>query len=513
MYSRIAILVLAAAGLAQAGESASALYKKARKAEKTGNFTQAYLYASQAYAKSPENNELWAYSQALRRQGMTGLKLDLKPLASPDSASDFPGIGDDDLREARTLLPPPVLTGDDKTLDFDLQGDARELFEKVLPAYGVQVVFDSDYQPGPKTRFRAEGLAFFDALHALQAVTSSFAVAVNPRVALVAKDTDPKRREIEPTMNVVIPFPEPISPQDVQEAARAVQSTFDITKMGIDNARRLVLFRDRLSRLRPATALFEQLMRHRGQVAFDVDLLSVNKDSTLDYGLRLQGAWQLIPLVASAPLNMLPGSSGFGIKFADSLIVAGMTRNQTTALVSAQMLSLDGQPATIHIGDRYPVVTSQFVGEGAGGPGSFSPPPSINFEDLGVVLKVTPRVHNAGEVSFQLEAEYKSLTGEAANGIPVIGNRKFATTARMKFGQTAVLAGLVRDTISQSWSGLPIFSLVPLLRVNSKAREETTILLTIRPRLVSLPPTEFPSLPIWPGTETRPLTPVEAGSP
>jgi len=279
--------------------------------------------------------------------------------------------------------------------------------------------------------------------------------------------------------------------------------------MGIDNGRRLVMFRDRVSRLRPAMALFQQLMIHRGQVAFDVDLLSVNHASTLDIGLRLQGIWQILPFVSTVPLNMLPGLAGFGLKFADALLVAGMTRNQTSVLISSQLLSLDGQAATLHLGDRYPVITSGFYGEGAGDPGSYRPPPTVNFEDLGVVLKVTPRVHNAAEVSFQLEAEFKNLTGEAENGIPVIATRKFATTSRMKFGETAILAGLVRETISQSWSGLPILSLVPALRVNNRSSEKTQLLLTIRPRLVSLPPTETPAASVWPGTETRPVTPVE----
>jgi len=506
--SRAALLLIAVAAASVADESASSLYRKARKAEKTGKFTEAYLYASQAFAKDPTNDELWAFSQALRRQGLGGLNLTLTPLPPP-AAPDFPGISEQDLEEARTLLPPPLLKGNPGRRGFDVEGDAKELFEKILPAYGVQVVFDGDYQAGPKTRFRAEGLTFFEALRALEAVTSSFAVAVSERVALVAKDTDPKRRETKPAMSIVIPFPEPLAAQDVQEAARAVQSAFDITKMGIDNARRLVLFRDRVSRLRPAAALFQQLMVHRGQVVLDVELLSVNKESALDYGLRLQSAWRLAPFNASAALSALPGLGGFGLQFADSLIVAGMTRNQTASLVSAQIRSLDGQAASIHIGDRYPVLTSQFVGEGAGEAGTFRPPPSVNFEELGVVIKVTPRIHNAEEVSFQMEAEYKALTGQAANGIPVIGNRRFATTARMRFGQTAVLAGLVRDTISQSWSGLPILSLAPFLRMNARSREETTILLTLRPRLVSLPPTEFTPVPVWPGTETRPLTPVD----
>lgn len=494
-------------------ESAASLYKQARKAAKKGDFTRAYVLASQAVALAPEKDEYWAYSQAIRRQGMTGMKLDLKPLEPPPDEPAFPGITEDDLREARTLLPPPILKGRPGRKSFDIEGNFKQLFEQVLPAYGVEVVFDGDYQEGRKIRFRVADLDFFESLRALESVTGSFAVAVNERVALVAKDNDPKRREIEPTMTVVIPYPEPLSPQDVQEAARAVQSTFDLTKMGIDNGRRLVLFRDRVSRIRPAIALFEQLMRHRGQVSFDIELLAVNRDSSMEAGAKLQSAWNVLPLAASAPLNILPGISGFALQFTDSLLVAGMTYNQTTSLTRAQMVSLDGQPASIHLGDRYPILTSGFYGSGSDDPNTFRPPPTVNFEDLGIVLKVTPRIHNAAEVSFQLEAEFKSLSGETTNGIPIISNRKFATTSRMKFGQTAIIAGFVGETISQSWSGIPVLSLIPALRMNTRSNQRAQLLLTVRPSLLSLPPTEFPSAAVWPGTETRPLTPIEIAAP
>ncbi len=502
-------MIFASAGLLVAEESAASLYRKARKAEKAGDFTQAYILSSQAVARAPNQAEYWAYSDSMRRPGMAGLKLGLQPMAEEAQQDPLPAITDDDIREARTLLPPPILKGKAGRKSFDVEGNFKQIFEKVLPAYGVEVVFDSDYVEGRTTRFRVEDLNFGEALRALESVTGSFAVAVNPRVALVAKDTDPKRREIEPAMTILIPFPQPLSPQDVQEAARAVQSTFDITKMGIDNGRRIVMLRDRISRLRPAIALFEQLMVHRGQVAFEVELLSVNRHSTLDYGLRLQGAFNIVPLVASVALGTLPGLGGFGLQLGSSTLVAGMTYNQTSVLLSSQLLSLDGQAATLHVGDRYPVITSGFYGEGADSPGTYRPPPTVNFEDLGVVLKLTPRVHNAAEVSFQLEAEFQNLTGETQNGIPVISNRKFATAARMKFGETAVISGVVVDNISKSWSGLPILSLVPFLRINSRSEDRTQLLLTVRPRLVSLPPTETPTVPIWPGTETRPVTPVE----
>jgi type II secretory pathway component GspD/PulD (secretin) len=139
----------------------------------------------------------------------------------------------------------------------------------------------------------------------------------------------------------------------------------------------------------------------------------------------------------------------------------------------------------------------------------YTPPPTVNFEDLGIVLKVTPRVHGLDSVSLEIEAEFKTLTGEALNGIPVIANRKFTTRVRTTFEETAVIAGLVRETLSQSWSGIPLLVKVPALRNNDKSSDLTQILLTLRPRLVNLPPSEIPTVPVRAGSETRPLTPLD----
>ncbi len=70
--------------------------------------------------------------------------------------------------------------------------------------------------------------------------------------------------------------------------------------MGIDNQRRLVFFRDRISRLRPAIELFQQLMTYRGQVEVDVELLTVSESSTLSYGANLQTSFNLVSFGSNA---------------------------------------------------------------------------------------------------------------------------------------------------------------------------------------------------------------------
>jgi type II secretory pathway component GspD/PulD (secretin) len=104
--------------------------------------------------------------------------------------------------------------------------------------------------------------------------------------------------------------------------------------------------------------------------------------------------------------------------------------------------------------------------------------------------------------------EFKLLAGTSLNGIPVISNRKLQSRVRMKFGETAVVAGLTGGASRKSMSGLPGLIALPPFRTNDRSEESADLLVTIRPRLTALPASESVSRPIWAGTETRPLTPL-----
>ncbi len=87
---------------------------------------------------------------------------------------------------------------------------------------------------------------------------------------------------------------------------------------------------------------------------------------------------------------------------------------------------LDGQAATLHVGSRYPIITNTYVGNTAGSVGTvYTPPPTVNYEDLGLVLKVTPSLHDGGEMTLDLDTEFKVLGAQTSSGIPIIANRKY----------------------------------------------------------------------------------------
>jgi hypothetical protein len=511
-------------------ETARSLARKARQAEEAGELAAASGYYAQAAALDPSSRRYWLQSVALRRKALAAAPSLPAALAGSGSAqreappSDFLGrITEADLEEAVRLAPPPELEGSPAKKSFELRGNARELWERAAGVYGLKAVFDPEYPPGPAASLRIESAGFREALRILSAATGSFLVPLGPRLLFVAKDTPQKRQEFEPAMAVVIPIPEPVSVQETQEMARAIQQAMEIPRLVIDSQKRMVLIRDRVSRVRPAQLLFEQMMRRLAEVAVEVEFIEITENSSLSYGLRLPGSsplallgkfWNVTGEVAKnvAYAAFGGGATLIGLGLADAELFASMTRSSSALLLKSELRSVHGQPAALHVGDKFPIMTVGYFGRVEGQGRVYTPPPAFNFEDLGLVVKVTPYVHGASEVTLEVETEFKVLAGQSLNGIPVISNRKFQGTTRLRTGEWAILAGLVRSEEVRALAGLAGLSQIPLLgpllRQNSRERQSSQVLIVLKPHLVSLPPSETVTVPLWTGTETRPLLPM-----
>jgi type II secretory pathway component GspD/PulD (secretin) len=283
----------------------------------------------------------------------------------------------------------------------------------------------------------------------------------------------------------------------------------------VDTQRKLILIRDRVSKIRLAQKLFEDLMRPRAQASVEVEILTTDLSSSLSYGLSPQTAFPLVNFpVKPNLLNAIPsgftnflgfggGASMFGLGVTSARLFATVAKSSASTLLRAEIVSADGQPATLHIGDKYPLVSNTYIGNTSGGGKVFTPPPSFTFEDLGLVLKVTPHVHGSDDISLDVDAEFKLLGAAAVDGIPVISSKKYESKVRLMAGEWAVLAGLMTASEARTISGIPGLSAIPLLRNNTVTRDHGETVIVLKPHIVIPPPTELPTSRAWSGTETR----------
>jgi hypothetical protein len=155
----------------------------------------------------------------------------------------------------------------------------------------------------------------------------------------------------------------------------------------------------------------------------------------------------------------------------------------------------------------------------AAGASPLSAYPGVTYEDVGLKIKATPRLHGDGEVSLQLKIEMKSLASKSVNGIPVIANRSIEQTVRVKESQTSILAGILDDQSTRTLTGWPYISNIPglgrFLSNTAKTAQDTELMIVVTPRLVREAPRQTRMLyaghgatgPGGFGLFGRPLTP------
>jgi general secretion pathway protein D len=520
-------LLLALPLMAWGATSASQLFSQGQVAEKAGDIERAYSLYSQASATKPNNKTYRAKVESLRPivgimqtskmlLAGTGSSDGPEPAATADS--EFEGVlTDRDLDAARRPLPPVQVAALKELKDFDIHGDGKALVEQVVKAYGLTVVFDQAYQPSKDTRLQITGADFRNAMHALEAATGTFFVPVSTKALFAANDTTAKRTEFDRDAAIVLPIPDPLTVQEVQEILTAVRGTLDITRMVVDSGRRLVLIRDRASKLRVAQQLFHDLSRPRAQVNIEVEVIVTDVSSSLQYGLDLPTEFSMVSLGHVAanlvqvinPASYLTFGGGrtlFGLSVTSGTLFGLLSKSNSTTLLQSQMLAMDGQAASLHVGDKYPIATNLYLGNTSGSGQVYTPPPTFSFEDLGLSLKATPHVHGKDEVSMDLTVEFKLLGAAAYNGIPVIESTKYESKVRVREGEWAVLSGLTSVSEMRNITGFPGLTSIPMLHNRTVSKDKGDTLIILKPHLVKLPPTELPTDLYWVGTDSRPRT-------
>lgn len=521
------VCVLAVRGLAGAPPATPAptgeqLFRQAQKAEHDGEIVKAYLLYAEAAAADPTNIDYWSRAQALRPAASLMEPSPPKPQGLSSDKLDrtlFGSISEAEFEQARKPLPPPRLQAEAGRRDYDLQGDSKALWEQMAAMLHLRLLFDPDYKPTHAFHFELSEADYRAALHALEASTDSFLVPISPSLIFVANDTTQKRKDFEPTASVAIPFPETLDAKEIQEVATGIRGALDSPKLTVDQTRRLILIRDTVTKVRLAEKLLRDLLRPRPQVTVEVELLTADVSSSLNYGIASPTSFAISSFVQRANLiNYFPsgftnflafggGASLLGLGITNAQLFASVTKSTAESIFDGKVAAVEGLPASLHVGEKYPIVTNEYIGSTGSGGTVYTPPPTVNFEDLGLVLKVTPHIVSADEVALDVDAEFKLLGPTTSNGIPIVLSTQYQSKVEVKAGEWAVLSGLMTSQEAKSITGLPILSYIPLLRNNTITKDRGTTLIVLKPHVTLAPAREDSAWRAWAGSETR--MPVE----
>lgn len=231
------------------------------------------------------------------------------------------------------------------------------------------------------------------------------------------------------------------------------------------------------------------------QVRIDAVIAEVELNDALRYGTQfffksggLNGALASV-FNATNSFNgyFLAGSNASQVAL--DLLQAVSTVN---VLSSPELMVLDNQPARLEVGDLVPYLTQQAQS-------TINPQAaiinSVQYEQTGVILEVTPRVNSEGLVTLDIAQEVSNVNTSAATQLTTAGissptflQRDVQSRVVVQDGQTIGLAGLIQDSITRSNQGVPFLKDIPVLGAlfgqQSNARTRTELLVLITPHVI-----------------------------
>jgi type II secretory pathway component GspD/PulD (secretin) len=185
-----------------------------------------------------------------------------------------------------------------------------------------------------------------------------------------------------------------------------------------------------------------------------------------------------------------------------------LNSSDSRQLEELELRVADGEDGTLKVGEKYPIQTSSFSSlspalsnipglTGAGSSSALSSllsaasavpnVPQVEYQDLGLTLKATPRVMRNDEVSLSMDLKIDALSGTSNDGNPILDNQAYSGVVMLKKGESVVVVGDVDKSESLALSGLPGFSEVPGMNdVTDKnaQKSSSTLLIIMTPHVV-----------------------------
>ena len=180
-----------------------------------------------------------------------------------------------------------------------------------------------------------------------------------------------------------------------------------------------------------------------------------------------------------------------GLSFA-ALISAVENTAGSNILGTPMVVTLDNQEATINVGQNVPFITGSYASSGinpSSADGQIRPFTTVGRNDIGLTLKITPRINQGDAVRLEIDQTLSELAPSVAGAVDLVTNTRELTTAVIvEDGGILVLGGLIQDKIRESRQSVPVLGSLPLIgtlfRASGQTREKTNLMLFIRPTIL-----------------------------
>ena len=493
-------------------QATSLHYKQGERLLKEGRTDEAAAELQKAVSIDPSNEaaamelaKVLAAQAAARKARESALKEALKSTAEAASSSEI------------KLKPFPK----EPLAHFRITADSKKVFDALGKLAGLNVAFTSTFRPTPQFSVDLTDVTIEEALNIVALQTHTFWRPITSNTILVVPNDATNRRDYDVEQLKTIYLNNPLAAADRTAIATALKQVLGLRNI-IDNPdSNAIIIRDNPENIAAAEQLVHELDRSKAEIVMEVAVVEADRDRARDLGLY--------PATVSASGSITPGAQG-GLVFAPPSVTSGsgtstpgtginprtlgigdyalvvpsyganaiMNDTRTHILQNPQIRATDGQVAKLKIGERVPYATGSFLpslgaSSTTSGVGLLAST-QFQFQDVGVILELTPHLLADGEVAIHASIEISSVGANVTVGgvsEPTFGERKIEHDIRLKEGETSVLGGLIQTTLTHTVAGLPFVGDIPVLRylfsTEHAERQEQEVLVMLTPRVVRLP--------------------------
>lgn len=192
-----------------------------------------------------------------------------------------------------------------------------------------------------------------------------------------------------------------------------------------------------------------------------------------------------------------PQDSGLTLNFASmagdprALLTALATSSRVRVLSNPSIVAINGQTASIQVGKDVPILTSQIGNTNSTSSNSTSVMQTVQYRNVGIILKVKPVIHSGGRVDLEISQEVSGSTSQetGVGNSPVITTRKVDTRLSVVDGNTMLIGGLITEQRDGSNAGVPYLKDVPLAGAlfrtkGGETMTRTELVLLITPHII-----------------------------
>jgi general secretion pathway protein D len=275
--------------------------------------------------------------------------------------------------------------------------------------------------------------------------------------------------------------------------------------------------------MRSVMAIVDRLDIRRAQVLVEAILVEMSMDKAMDLGVNWliadtdsngkslpaggfvqpvdgTGIGQIIQgvlnpeAIASLPSGLTMGLGQIvsgGTSWAAVIRAVGGIGN-TNIIATPSIVTLDNEEAEIKIAQEVPFVTGQYTSQGIPGTGGqVNPFQTIQREEVGNILKITPQINEGSSVLLKISQEASSIAAssqQVSSNDLITNKRTITTNVMVEDGGIIVLGGLISDEVRESKSQVPFLGSIPIIgelfKTRSVDKVKTNLMVFIRPRIL-----------------------------